>query len=992
MPHYSLKYIFLATYPLRHISISWLRRFMLVSFLAVLPLWASATTQAFGDVVAWGRNNQGQTTVPAGLSGVMAIAGGMLHTVALKSNGTVVAWGYNWYGQTTVPAGLSGVTAIAAGGYHTVALKSDGTVVAWGCNCQGEATVPAGLSGIVAIAAGANHTVALKNDGTVVAWGSNSAGQTSVPVGLSGVVAIAAAGTHTVALKGDGTVVGWGENNAGQSTVPVGLSGIVAISAGESYTVALKSDGTVIAWGYNGFGQTTVPAGLSGVTAIAAGEEHVVALKNNGTLVAWGDNTYDQTTVPAGLSGVVAIAAGAYHTIAVDNPNSNLPNSNLMGINIDAPLDWLENRLYADVIKASRDFTIPSTATPVLVDADGWPMSDFSFYVWADMRNMNGTYILSFKGQATVSGSPIGNVNLFYDSSTNTSTGTFQYTTTSSAALTLSFTGTKRTSSSASGSGVTSIKLMRPLTPGSSQSYPSSTLFTNPIKALISKFSVIRFMDFLATNSNIQTIWSDRALPSWPSFNRNPGGAYGWEGVGGPWEHVILLANETGKDAWINLPVRATDAYILNVARMFAYGSDGVNPYTSPQANPVYPPLNANIKVYVEYSNELWNTGAAFVSQFKDNCRAASDELASTSGNSPLNWDNSWNNVTFNWLGTNNGWYWYMCNRHTTKRSVEVSNIFRSVFSGDMGTRIRPVLMTQLVGPPDQSASLFDETKMMLDYYNNMGGNFVATPHPPNYYFYGAGGSGYYNPSASVSSLDALFADPGMNPAGFAPALQLDSKKVAAMGLKRVAYEGGPSLDKTGGVRDAISAQAVNDPRMTTAMVNMHNAWSNNGGELLVYLSATGDYQWGFTSDVYNLATPKLQAIDNLNAATRAPLTFGTPVPGNIASTAADACSRDWGCSPLTDSFTADGSRIVWASYSFRSSATTPWKVNLSFNNASSNASVAVYVDGTLVGAQSTTGGALSFNAGAVNPGLHGIIVRAVTGTFSLNSVAVAQN
>ena len=44
----------------------------------------------------------------------------------------MVAWGYNDYGQTNVPAGLSGVTAIAAGDYHSLALKSDGTVVAWG--------------------------------------------------------------------------------------------------------------------------------------------------------------------------------------------------------------------------------------------------------------------------------------------------------------------------------------------------------------------------------------------------------------------------------------------------------------------------------------------------------------------------------------------------------------------------------------------------------------------------------------------------------------------------------------------------------------------------------------------------------------------------------------------------------------------------------------------------------------------------------------------
>ena len=697
------------------------------------------------------------------------------------------------------------------------------------------------------------------------------------------------------------------------------------------------------------------------------------------------------------VSGIASCGGAGGSLSASASPNLSVnslsANSNLMGINISAPLDWNEDRLYADVISMSRPFingpdSNSTTAGPAPVEANGWPTSDFSFYVWAGIAKMHGTYTLSFKGQASVSGSGIGNVSLSYDPATNTSNGTFQYTNAASGALSLSFIGTKRNSSSASGSGVTLIKLMRPLTPGSSQSYPTSTLFTNPIKTLISKFSVVRFMDYLGTNANIQTNWSDRPLPSWASFNRNPGGAYGWQGIGGSWEHVIQLMNETGKDAWINIPVRATDAYIKNVALMFAYGSDGVNPYTSPQANPVYPPLNANLRVYVEYSNEVWNSGSAFT-QFGDNCQAASDELTNTSGNSALNWDKTWNNTPFSLSGTNSSWNWNMCSRHTVKRSVEISNIFRSVFGDSaMISRIRPVFMSQL---GNAGAALFDGTKMMLDYYDNMGGNNVTVPHSPNYYFYGAGGSGYYNPSASVSTVDAIFTDPGMTPAGFAKVLQEDAKLVAAMGLKRVAYEGGPSLDKTGGARDVLSAQAINDPRMKSAVVNMHNAWSSNGGELLVYLSATGDYQWGFTPDVHNLSTPKLLAIDALNATQRTPLALGTQVPGNVAGSAADACSRGWGCSPLGDSFTADGSRVVWASYSFRSSASAPWTVNLSFTNAN-NASVAVYVDGKLIGTQNTTGGALSFNAGPVGPGLHGVVVRAAAGTFLLSSVAVAQN
>ena len=70
--------------------------------------------------------------VPSGLSGVVAISAGESHNLALKNDGTVVAWGNNDQGQSTVPSGLSGVVAISAGSYHSLALKNDGTVVTWG--------------------------------------------------------------------------------------------------------------------------------------------------------------------------------------------------------------------------------------------------------------------------------------------------------------------------------------------------------------------------------------------------------------------------------------------------------------------------------------------------------------------------------------------------------------------------------------------------------------------------------------------------------------------------------------------------------------------------------------------------------------------------------------------------------------------------------------------------------------------------------------------
>ena len=91
----------------------------------------------------------------------------------------MVAWGLNNFGQATVPAGLTGVTAISAGSDHTVALKSDGTIVAWGGNVEGECNVPAGLNNVQAVFAGNRYTEVLKTDGTVLAWGWNASGQST---------------------------------------------------------------------------------------------------------------------------------------------------------------------------------------------------------------------------------------------------------------------------------------------------------------------------------------------------------------------------------------------------------------------------------------------------------------------------------------------------------------------------------------------------------------------------------------------------------------------------------------------------------------------------------------------------------------------------------------------------------------------------------------------------------------------------------------------
>ncbi|MBI3414439.1 MAG: hypothetical protein HY043_03820 [Verrucomicrobia bacterium] len=388
----------------------------LLLIFVVCPGDTTAQAQASVAVAAWGNNDSGQTTVPvAAQSGVMAIAAGARHTVALKSDGSVVAWGRNDSGQATVPVvAQSGVTAIAAGGNHTVALKNDGSVVAWGWNENGQTTVPvAAQSGVIAIAAGDAHSVALKSDGTVVAWGDNNSGQvtaapttnapsaTASPVTLngqvlSGVKAIAAGGYHTVALKSDGSVVAWGQNDSGQvngttsrsfaianpvrlrgqTLDTVLLSGVIAIAAGEWHTVALRNDGSVVAWGHNSYDETTVPVtAQSGVVAIAAGGSYTVVLKSDGTIVAWGYNENGQMMVPMAAQGrVTALAAGWSHVAALVIPTAPTINVSPVSLAVSA---W-----------QSPSFTVTATGFPL-------------YYRWRKdgvnlVGAMNATYRLPF--------------------------------------------------------------------------------------------------------------------------------------------------------------------------------------------------------------------------------------------------------------------------------------------------------------------------------------------------------------------------------------------------------------------------------------------------------------------------------------------------------------------------------------------------------------------------------------------------------------------
>jgi len=143
-------------------------------------------------------------------------------------------------------------------------------------------------------------------------------------------------------------------------------------------------------------------------------------------------------------------------------------------------------------------------------------------------------------------------------------------------------------------------------------------------------FNHLRFMDWGDTNASPQKDWSDRRLPErvfqhGKLHRRDPSeGAVSWYNNGVPvyfsgdrntgiaYEYMVNLANTTNKDLWLCIPHLATDEFVTKLAQLIAFGSDGTQPYTSPQADPVYPPLAAHLKLWLEYSNEIWSNGDSF--------------------------------------------------------------------------------------------------------------------------------------------------------------------------------------------------------------------------------------------------------------------------------------------------------------------------------------------------------------------------------------------
>ncbi|EEA27878.1 hypothetical protein TMatcc_003825 [Talaromyces marneffei ATCC 18224] len=268
-----------------------------------------------------------------------------------------------------------GVVDIAAGGMHAVALTYDGHVLTWGVNdndALGRETAWDG--GVKDITEGDDASDDDSEDGELNPYESTP---TAIPTEIFGksarIVQVTAGDSASFALTEKGFVYGWGtfvsneakngfywnqrqnqviEKQNKPMLIPK-LEKIVQISAGYNFCLALNAAGKVYSWGMseqNQLGRRLVlgrqystsvkqddldklylRAGLipglvpfsskTKIVSVHAGSDHAFAIDQHGDTWAWGLNNFGQTgiKVGAGANGTTVIAPQKVQSLAGKN-------------------------------------------------------------------------------------------------------------------------------------------------------------------------------------------------------------------------------------------------------------------------------------------------------------------------------------------------------------------------------------------------------------------------------------------------------------------------------------------------------------------------------------------------------------------------------------------------------------------------------------------------------------------------------------------------
>jgi hypothetical protein len=324
-----------------------------------------------------------------------------------------------------------------------------------------------------------------------------------------------------------------------------------------------------------------------------------------------------------------------------------------VGQNVSGLSDYDRQMVYINAAKTMRPFGSiakpwdPATAGPV--GPDGWPTGDFGVTMFTEgTLHWNGVYHFSAKGKVerieayscpcrVVAGS------IRYDEAAGRTYAEIESVAKpgQSAQMHLRFINTD--------GGLKDLKLIRP---GYTEADDARHVFTNEFLALLRQLNagVLRAMDWQRINGSTVSKWSERATRDDPTYSDRPGA---------PLEDFIQLCNTAGADFWLNIPHMADDDYVRQAATL---ARDTLDP---------------KLFVWVEYSNELWNTAGGF-NQSKWNQQQATAEF--TAGDTRYDPKNI----------TVRGW------QRTGKRTAEIGQIFRQVFAEKgQANRVRVVLCGQ---------------------------------------------------------------------------------------------------------------------------------------------------------------------------------------------------------------------------------------------------------------------------------------------------------
>lgn len=373
--------------------------------------------------------------------------------------------------------------------------------------------------------------------------------------------------------------------------------------------------------------------------------------------------------------------------------------------------------------------------------------------------------------------------------------------------------------------------------------YEAGEIFNPDFVARLTEFNTVRFMDWMKTNNDPESVWAERSLPE----DRT------WTAGGVPLEVMIQLANTLDANPWFNIPHLADETYITNFATM------------------VKQQLADHLTVYVEHSNEVWNWGYEQAQYANTTGRARWGEVG---------------NAFMQWHGM---------------RTAQICDGFKLGPFTDETSRVKCVLGVQTgyhglqngavecplwVAEGNQPCYTHGIDYLGLTTYFSAGliGPRSASSDPNHEptlrAWFEESDGGLDKAFAQMSSGTELRTIEGLEDyQGVAVKTQQEmaywSSYAEEFGLGLVAYEGGQHISANGLLmqddQDFIDFHiAINrDPRITDIYRQVFQAWKNGGGELHVYFvdfSTPSKWgSWGALEYLMQESSPKWDAILEFN-------------------------------------------------------------------------------------------------------------------------------